>query len=262
MARLIRSFKRGTYEAYDDVFDRLSVNSQILNSGSMSRPGPSMIFLDKRGIETEIYALIGNENGEIITGRDRQRAVIPALEARIADVDRRHRKMNEDRKMKGKTALALDEVSELLNEKLELTAKLDVRKSEVEDLRERLEKFQNHEIETKGKEMFQYGLRLAIRYKDGFPSEVDGCPLINIDDVTCLAEGLYKGLSLADYRKMAVQWMAERKKREDLRFKEQVEKAKSEGLPMPRRKVSSIKTVDKSSLPAFPAGCMNHLDKK
>jgi hypothetical protein len=186
--------------------------------------------------------------------------VITALEEKINDCDRRHKRTNEDRKMRGQRLLTLEEDTAIFNEKLTLLARRDVLLSELADLQERLEIGATKEEEIRENEMFKYGLRLLIKYSDGIPSLVDGCKIEMVEDVPCLIEGPYRGLSLEDYRDLATKWMIDRKKREEQRFREQLQKAKAEGLPQPRRKVSSIKTIDRASLPPFPSGCVNHLE--
>jgi hypothetical protein len=261
MAKLIKSYKRGQYEAYDDTYDRSITQSEVLNGGS-GRPTSTMKFLnDTRNIEAEIYSLNGNSNGDIVTGRDKFKAVIPSLEAQIAYVDKKLARMNAERKGRGKAPVTMEEAKELHTEKLELEARRDVKLSEVADLYERLERIQNHREEGKNDSMLQYGLKMSVKFIGGRPVSVDGCRLEqNEDGLFILSESMYKGMSLEDYRKLSEEWNKERRQQAEQRYLRDCESAKASGRPLPMRKVASNKVIDKSSLFPYPSWAVNHYE--
>lgn len=261
MAKLIKRYKRGEYELYDDKFDHLSTESEVLNSGNHYW-GISSIIWEKKNIENEIYLLTGDKAGNVVNAyKETLRATIPSLKDQLKDIEKRFEALQEERTVRGFAKLA-DYPSDLLKEKLELEAKLDVALSEKAYLQERLEKGKEQEEVQRTDDMLKYGLRQQVQLRDGKIDTIDGQKVTYIDGAPVISdkESQYYGMSVVDYRNLANKWIADRRKNDADKFKKICDALKEKGLPVPTQpKVSSIKSVDKNSLPAYPEGVKKYL---
>jgi hypothetical protein len=260
--KLVKRYRRGAYTTYDDEFDRLSTNSAVLNRGSMERPSIDTVIMTKANILGEIARFKGNENGEFVIGaKDARMAIIPALNNRLADLNKRFLRMNLQREARGQqTFTALP--PEMLEEKLKLEASLDCALSELGELEDRIRKGELIEEAKRVENVLQYGLRCATLMHDGMVAEIDfqKVELVHGTPVITDPASPYLGMSLSDYRKLSDVWLAQKRNADADKLQKLQTEAREAGRPVPQRlKASSVKAVDKASLPAWPDGVTNHL---
>lgn len=261
---LTKRYKRSENLIYHDCFDRLILQSPILNAGSKNL-GISTVIWSKSNILSELYLLTGDESGKVISGRDTRLAKIPYLKEKIEAVEQEFTKLNLTRELHGMRLLEVEEMPiELKAKRLEAEAELDVALSEENYLRERLKKGEILEEQKRESEMLKYGLRCNVQLKDGLIDLIDGQRVEYLDGkpIICDPASPYHGMSVQNYRAMADQWLSERRQAEAEKFQRLCKEYQEKGLPVPNMpKVSSIKEIDKSSLPKFPAWAVNHYEK-
>lgn len=252
------------FKVYDDAYDRASIQSNILNSGSQNW-GVSSIIWTKSNIENEIYLLTGDRNGTVLNPfGETLLAKIPHLEQKLAELETKFHDMQTDRRLNGFPEY-VGYPPDMMNKKLDLEAQFDICVSEVEFLKDRLKKGQQVEDEIRQRNVLKYGLRQAVSHKDGRIDEIDFQKVSYIDDVPIIEDKCspYNGMSVADYRQLSNSWLADRRSADSEKLKKAQVLAKESNQPIPKSlPIKSIKEVDLNSLPAWPEGVLNHFKKE
>lgn len=259
MSNIVKRYKRNdeSVQVYHDEHDRLMLQSRILNADAVPFIG-SFIF-SKRNIQDELTTLVGEENGLYTRDHQLMTGQIPYLQEKLDELEKRFNKTNLERELNGLPTYESYPAG-LMKEKLKIEAALDVALSEKAFLEERLKTGLDKEEQARKDNILKYGLRQSVQMKDGLIETIDGQSVIYQDDKPIISEGIYYGMLVSDYRKLSNEWLEERRKAEENAFKKLCEARRRNNLPVPtQKKVSSIKAIDKSSLPKFPSWAERHL---
>jgi hypothetical protein len=200
------------FNTYHDEVDRLTLNSQILNSGS-EKPSIHTKFWDKHSIECEIYTMLGNENGLYLKDKDVFIAFIPGVKMKLEELQEKFLKYKKNQIEQGK-----NEPSEMpagmLTERLLLEAKLLVFEEELAELQKRLKTFSDKDKEISDSKILQYGPIGQGKLNDGILSSIDGMHtkeiktdkgFVLIIDEDHLKAKDFNGYSTADYLQFIVE---------------------------------------------------------
>lgn len=261
--------KNPEYAIYHNEYDRLRVDSNILNSGNRV-PNAHSILWNKENIESELYRFFGDENGNFKRSGVYHAAAIPLIEGKLKAIDKNFKRFQQERVNSGyEKPETMPE--DLKQEQLKLFARLDVFNEEAEFLEQQLKKYLEKEKTTDDSMVLAYGLRCAghlhgTRAKNrslvNTLKDIDGQTVELVDEVLVITDirSPYRGLRVIDYRKLADIWQKERKEAARMRLLKLQEEARKEGLTIPSQlPASSIKKVNKASLPKFPSWAKNYL---
>ncbi len=259
------------YQTYTDFYIRYKMSSRVLNPNDM--PNMDSIFFDKENITTELLTRIGDQFGKYFRGNTETTAYIPYLELRLAEIEERFKAYQKQRVNTGYPE-PQEMPKELLKEKLNWQARLDVTDVEIENLTKRLKSFKDEDEKKEEDHVLEYGLLGNGHF---WGSQAPTLDLINIlkeidgQRITQTSEGLliindsrslYSGMSVANYRALCNTWRDVQKKRSREKLKALQLKAREEGLPMPAHlPARSPVKVSKNSLPAWPEGIKNYLEE-
>ncbi len=252
--------KDARFNVYHDMYDRLRLASQILNAGNRN-VGIHFMIWDKVNVETQIRRMTGDENGQFLEKNGNGHlASIPAQEQRLADLEHQFQSFQR-RKIREGHARPKDWPPDLLRQRLEAEARLDVLNEELEQLQKWLTHFTEPIQKAQDDHVLEYGLRCSGRLRNGGLAEIDGQACGYIGDVLCIIDekSPYNSISITDYRKLSAEWLAERRKRDAEKLKLLQEQARAEGLSGPKSFASPVRKVDKSSLPKWPIWARNYV---
>jgi hypothetical protein len=250
----------GSQPIYDNEYNLRMVQSNILNSGNQNFGAYSSLW-DKKTTVFEILRVGGDENGQYYRGTELTLAEIPNTERKLEILDNKFKNYQSDRSNQG---YAVTEVwpIELLNEKLKTQAKLDVLQLELTQLKKHLSAFIEIENIESDKNILLYGLQGNGKLRNGYLSELDGQKIISQDGLMIIANGIYKGMAVTDYRILCLEWQEGREQAEKEQLRQMQDLAKAEGRSIPRElPVRSPRQVAKASLPAYPSHFKNYLSE-
>ncbi len=270
-----RRYPAGKHEAYDKVYMRERARSHILNAGRRT-VWDVCKYDNLQGLKNELWHYIGNEDGTLgevnlhvgsvkLDETYRPEAIIPAMLHKLIEINKGRKEYREKEK-KG-LSVSFGQWNELERKRLEAEALIDVCGAEAEWLEKEILKFESKKQVVDDKNILKHGPQFS-RWGDP-PKEVDGQKVGMAGD-----EGLefyiidderspYNGMSLKDYKDMALEWLkSERVKTDQLR-QQRDEEIKQKGhsniyVPMGPYNVS------KEDLPPWPEDVVNHkqIDKK
>lgn len=262
--------KEKEYQTYTDFYIRYKMSSRVLNPNDV--PGMDSIFFDKENITTELLTRIGDQHGKYMRGGSEQTAYITYLELRLAEIDKRFKAYQKQRVNTGYPE-PTEMPKELLKEKLNYQARLDVTDVEIEFLTKKLKAFTDAEENKTDGEVLEYGLLGNGRYHGTHATNPD---LINVlkeidgQRITQTSSGLliindlrspYSGMSVTDYRELCAVWYQQDKIHRNRKLKALKARAKEEGLPVPSHLAARAPCkVSKSSLLTWPEGVRNWLE--
>lgn len=258
-AATFRRYPAGEKPEYDREYLRQRADSHILNRGNRSIWHPSYSSLPE--IEGKLYQYLGDKDGEVENrgsiGNIPKQAIIPAIKSQLNEIDRRIKNFQEKQAADGKEKTV---PKKLQVEKFRQEALLDVCGAEVEWLEKKKKELESKRDDKTRSRMLKYG---PICSQSGSPAkEIDGqkVSLIDISGNTVPiiddSRSPYDGMKLSDYRKMASDWMQQRKKRRAKLVAQRDEEILTFGksdisIPMAQR------TVSRENLPAWPDGAKN-----
>jgi hypothetical protein len=220
-------------------------------------------FWDEQNLKNELLHYIGDAKGTCKKNGEVVFALIPTANQELNELEANFVRYQQKQKNLGFEITEYP--SHVLDRKLKIEAMLDVMNMEVEFIQKKLETFIGKVEEVDNSKVLAYGLIASIKQIGGKVHTIDGQNVSMIDDVNCIDDprSPYDGLSLFDYRKLCSAFYQEQKRKQ----KEQLIKVQAEcrerGLPVVSHVgATTFKRVSKSSLPPFPADCINHKTKK
>jgi len=232
------------FRIYTDHYDRFLMNSDIINVSS--HVSANTFVWVKSNVEREIKRL--------------ETDWIPILKTKEAEIAER---FNEycDRREKSGHERPTSYPPKLLNEKLEAEARTDVKKRELEFLKDKLnEMFVEPEKKVAEAKILPKGPRGVGAMRGGVLCMIDGQTVEDINGMLIITSesSPYYGMKVSDYRTHVVVPFAKqraqrvaalgRQRADELR-----EKGRSGIIPQAGR------AIHKSSLPAWPEGVKNFL---
>jgi len=253
----IKRYKRGEHKIFDDAYDRYASSSEILNPSAIAHIG-SFIW-DKDNIQIELIRLLGSDEKGLYKSYDNltMKGEIPLLQEKLDRLEVQFNEMNLKREMQGKLVLE-NYPPDMLNEKLQLEARLDICLSEKQLLEQRLKDGAVLKEQTRKSTMLQYGLRCQMSR-----NEIDGQRTGMLDNKLIIVDSAspYHGMAVTDYRQLSEKWLQMRRQANNEKLLKIQNEAMAKGLPVPSMlKASSLKTIDKRSLPQFPKEYKNYLE--
>ena len=257
-AATFRRYPAGQYKEYDREYLWQRADSNILNAGNRSIYDLGQ-YDNLPAIDALLFEYLGDDQGEVTdrTSGKTKLAIIPSIYQKLAETDARiskHRKKRVEDGFPAKTPRSLQD------EKLRIEAYLDVCGAEVEWLEKKKKEIESKRDEETRARVLKYG---PICSQSGSPAkEIDGqkVSLMDISGNTVPViddnRSPYDGMKLSDYRKMASDWMQEKKAQRDEKKVQRDKEIQLHGksdifIPM------SSRTVSKENLPAWPDGVKN-----
>jgi hypothetical protein len=257
------------FSVYNNLVDDLLIHSSILNGGSEIVPNLHSVIWTRDNLEGHLAEIEGNENGEYLKNGAGAVAVIPYLQSKIREIEKR---FTEYKDLQVKQGYSMPEVmpNQMLNEFYLLKAQLTVLQAEADELRKRLQVCKDEEQKEEDSKVLQYGLvGWASFHTD--PRLLNILKVIDGQRITLTEEGLliindkrspYSGMAVADYRALCKTFYNQQQQKEKENFKQFQEQCKAEGKPIPRQEPARApRKVSRASLPPWPAGVKNWLAK-
>lgn len=255
------------YPVYSKEFDRLRIQSQILNNEE--RPSFHTILWDKQNIQAELRRFIGDSKGLYQREGQNHIALIPSIKLRLEEIDEEFSQYQQERINQGYEKPKMPD--DLLNEKYKVEAQEDILLEELEYLQLQLKTYVDKVKKTDDDKVLAFGLVCSACFHgigteyyrpEVAPAEIDGQMIGILKDGTLYINddrSPYFGLSLPEYRKLAKIWMKSIIDADnELLIKMQAE-AKEKGTEKPYRTGQSLSgRHSKSSLPPFPDWAINH----
>lgn len=242
---------RDEERTYHETFDRLRLDSQILNAGGQA-PSIYTILHDKGNLEAFKRELEGDSEGYYYRPDSRRHihASIPAMKEALEEIDDDFKQHQQSIVNTGR-AVPTELTPELKEKKLITEAKLDVYLEEAEVITEKLAKFT--EVETKRSDgaVLERGPQGAGSLRDGLLNVIDGQDVSLMKKVLVIDDDRspYDGMATADYFTHVVKpWCKERSK---LR-REQLALSKEKG------KNTSYTPNARPPVPGWPERIKNH----
>jgi hypothetical protein len=242
--RRYKNPKHPEYRAYNDEFDRLLLNSKIFNQGDY--PTVSSIYWDRQRIISEI---------EIA-----ERELIPALTEKLTECQSRFEAYCTQQENEGHDRPEAWP-QHLLAERCRIEAQIDISKREAEFLRAKLEElYLKPEAQKTEDDMLAYGPIGVGKLRDGVLSEIDGQPCgFTAGGILIITKGRFAGLRVKDYRQHVVAPYVDARNR---RLRELTEQRLAQIRERGTSNITirtSLRKVDKSTLPPWPEGVKNYL---
>ncbi|MBN2611768.1 MAG: hypothetical protein JXB00_09465 [Bacteroidales bacterium] len=248
---------------YHEKFDKLRLNSRILNAGGQKISFDSIVAWDRTSILSLLAELQGNIDGQYVKEKTYYTARLPLIQAQIAEIEQKFKDFQQQRINEGyKKPEKMPE--KMFIDLLRLQASEDVTTEEIEFLQEKLNEFEELLIKEKSENILACGPKGSGRLQGGFLVEIDGQQVTSLKGVLVISEKTspYYGLSVFDYREfVAKPWTTERKRKmSDLQKKRELQ-LKEQGYSNIQLKNLLGHKIDKSILPPFPKGCKNYFEE-
>lgn len=249
------------FEIYTGFYDNYAMKSDILNSETQALSVHSEIW-DKMSIMAAIYNLVGDEKG-MLQAKDKYKsqATIPATEIKLLELEARfvaYCDRREDEGYRRPTKWPPN----LLTERLQTEAYLDIKKRELEALNGALKNVEVKEKEVDDSKLLMFGPLGNGRLRNGELVELDYQPVQRVRGNLLIMEGPYKGMLVSMYREyISEPWCeARHKERKELqkKFNEQYLKTGHSDIIVPRG--LGLNKVSRGSLPKWPENCKNFLN--
>lgn len=258
-----RRYKIGIHPVYDDTFDRLRIESKILNSGSQVWNVYSE-FSDKRNLQAKLLEYSGDAAGLYTQGGSTYQGHIPAINEKLAALDTRFQRFQQEKVNKGYD-VPTSWPADLQKEQLKLYARLDTYDEELELIRTRLEQLNSVKTVEDDSTVLCHGLQLRSRshglLADNFDlqdviSMIDGQRVAKTSDgVLYIDDGrsIYDGMKIQDYRRLALEWQEARRKANKRKLLVLQAQAKAQGQrPVVQISMRTHRKIKKSNLPPWP----------
>jgi hypothetical protein len=252
---------------YTDALNRFRQASRILNRDFI--PDLHSVIEDRQNLEGLLLERQG-EGGVYFRGKEQRTAYLPAIRAKIRDVEVQFKRVQEQLIKSGYEKLEEMPI-ELQNEKLKLLAEETICLEEIDLLEQKIKIFADSEQHIDDGHVLEFGLKCSGHFWGSKTSnwemknqlhDLDG-QLISMHKQGFLIiddkRSPYNGLKVSDYHKLAKQWTMDRLIADKERLKRLQAEAKAEGKPVPSMlPLHGTKRVDKNSLPAWPEGAVNY----
>ena len=192
--------KFGTYHKH---YDRYRINSYIFNGGGR-QPSFDTVFWTKNRVVSEIAWIEGNDKGMVYNKNTSEEslALMPLVKEQLKELQKRFKRYQQQRVNEGHFRPA-EMPNEMLNERLQLEARLDVYAEELNELKKRLKTFKEEEDQEHKQLLLAYGVSGSGSLHDGTLVELDGQTVsLNSNNMLVINDPLspYDGLLIADYR--------------------------------------------------------------
>lgn len=258
-----RKYTRKENPTYNHLVDKLMVLSDILNGGRERVPSAFTQFWDRNLCSSVLLELVGEAaDGKYMKKGLLTTAVKPYLEAQLMELEQKFEQYKKDRIRQG-FPMPTEMPGDMLKEKYGLEARLTVIDEEIRELRRRLDEFRQPEQEADDRHVLQYGLHEHGKLRDNKLVTIDGQRVAENPDMVMIISddrSPYNGMAVSDYRQLARQWRADRKRMADEAFRQLQERCIAEGKPVPQAPpITSMRKVSRASLPKWPEGVVNHL---
>lgn len=195
--------KKEKFNTYHEWYDRLRVESYILNGGGR-RPSFDTVIWTKNRIVGEIIWIEGGEKGMVYnkaTGEETL-ALIPQTKKQLRTLQKRFSNYQQQRVNEGYQR-PKEMPDEMLKERLELEARLDVFNEELKELKRREASIQVEEDKEHAHLLLAYGVASGGSLYNGILVELDGQKVsLNSNNILIIDDPLspYDGVLVADYR--------------------------------------------------------------
>jgi len=244
-----RRYEKGVHPVYDELFNKFSVRSTIINKGRRDLDKNNTKDLESiPGIEacldeqTLILGYNHKVSGDVVTlGNGTMKVEQDSLQSRLFETDQKINAFKERQKQNGIPEEFAQVPPEWIETKFSLEAAIDVKRKEIEHLRKALSALESVKDQERSKRVLIRGPQ-GSRW--GEPArEIDHQQLGMINGVNCIVDKLskYNGMAVHDYFIHVVKpWLNGDTKPEIC-------------------KDAPLMDVDKNLLPAWPEGVKNHL---
>lgn len=240
-----------------EIIDRLRGKSAILNPKGQSLSVHSVLY-DKTNLTAELLMLRGSKEHDdsyyLADSKTWQKAKIPIYQDKLDDL---HRRFKDYQELRVKQGFPDTDIwpTELLKDKNELEARLEVANAEAKAIEKRLREIREKEDEIQDSQILKFGPTGSMHtYEDGRIKDLHGQRVEYIDDIPVIANGPYKGLAVSLYRTHIVEpWVEHQKAKKIKQLQLAQERAKLLGLPIPQQLgASAPMSVKPNELPSWP----------
>lgn len=261
---------------YNEYYVNIQHKSEVLNIGRDNIPNTDMIFWDKARIQTEILRREGNDKRMYFKLGQPCKCLLLLYEEDVQIIESQFKNYRKSRQNLGyEKPGETDYPKDMLKQKLEAEAHLDVCQGELEILQKKLVEIDSRIVEIEDSHMLEFGLICrgsfhGTRAKSddlvNVLKEIDGQLLSQLEDGTLWISderSPFCGMSLPDYRKLAKQWVYEQMNADADKLWQMQEEARKTGQVVPDQlMLRSRRRVSKSSLPKWPEWATNHKQKQ
>jgi hypothetical protein len=221
----------------------------------------SIVDWSKPSIESALITITGDSKGFYKKSGEWHMAFIPFVEARLEEMKKAYESFQQDAKRQGKEVPLLPPEMEARMNKL--SAQLVVLNEERTVLEGMLKDIAAKEEKEEELHCLEYGLKQSGRLQDGILVSLDGQRIVQDEDgLLIIDSGIYKGMDVPSYRKLAAQWRKDRDAADAAKLLRLQQEARESNKPVPNILTFTSKKVDPRNLPPFPAWAKNHYEKK
>lgn len=262
------------YPVYNNLYNRLMLDSRILNGGSELIPSAFTELWDKRHLTETLKMYVGDASGFRENDGARQLALIPSCEMKLKQIEKRFEEYQLMRVNNG-YARPKEMPLALQNEFYECEARLSILQGEKEVIENKLKQITDAAKKAEADLVLAFGLRCNANFHGiGTSAYQPEVALAQIDNqiVSQLKDGTlfiddprspYDGMDLPTYRKLAKQWVQSRIDEDNQLLERMQKEAKEQGLPKPYTTGKNLNSkINKASLPPFPSWAINHKEVK
>jgi hypothetical protein len=209
------------HRIYTEYFDRFTLNSAVLNSGSKPFNIHS-IFWTKENIVNNLVELEGNQEGKYW---NREGVFIDAditvAKTHLENLNSKFKDYQDKLENEGKE-ITDNWPIELLTERLKWEAQLDVYNREVESLKAELAKINEKDDTVSSDKVLAWGLECSGQLRGGVLIVLDGQTISELPSGKLIIDdkhSCYNGMLVSDYRKLATAWNKSRITRAGIKVK-------------------------------------------
>jgi hypothetical protein len=248
---------RDRYSVYHDSFDNYQKESRIISSGQETMPSIKSIIWDRRNIEGLLLEYAGNDQGIFYHNGEAQTAYITLVKEKLAKLDKAFKDYCTQVVRQGKRK-PTEWPAELLAERYQTEAKLDVMTWEIEMLRERLKTYTEKEQEVSDTNILKSGPRGVSQLHAGFIISLDGMKVSrNAEEISFIDDArapMFDGYAVADYiDHIVTPWAYDRA----TQAKKTANEAKEKGLSLDSI-VKGKRAGTNAPWPKMPEDCINY----
>jgi len=261
-------------KVYNDFYCKFQVESSILNSGSETIPSAYTILWDKQNLEAELRRIVGDKKGLYAQGRESYIAFIPSVEMRLQEIADGFKGYCRQKINQGHEK-PTEWPKELLTEKLQNEARLDVLQGEKEKIEKRLKQLNDVVTKVDDSKVLQFGLICSGSFHSiGTPryaperakAELDGQYLTMVPEGFLIIDdprSPYHLMKVSDYHRVAKQWVKDRMQADKEKLLIMQAKAKENYEPLPQSTGLNLSgKIDKKDLPKWPDWAIKYEPEK
>lgn len=253
-----------------DTADHIRLRERSPWLSGRNAPGLMWQFRDKQNIQTELLSITGNSKGQYYRAGDWHTASLPFVRLKLSILESDFAKMQAAAKGMGKDPLTVMP-HEMQSKHDALSVQLDILMEEQEALEKILKEFADKQEKEDESHLLEYGLKLSGHFwgsRATSPdlinvlSDLDGQKIVQDEDgLLIIDSGPYRGMSVPDYRKLALKWQADRRAADKEKLLRMQEEARLLGKPQPIILPSSSRKIAPANLPPWPSYAINHYEK-